>query len=196
MKTYEEKAQSVLNKIEEEKEIKRKRNRTITKVVTPIMSFCFVALIAVGAMNSGLMKQVPVQTDKGEITSPATEQTPENDLQSGENNNVSEQTPTKNPQQFESSNGAVDNSNNDICDMLGTIEKDGMFYVQVVDADASAYSKGVYLGKASDYEGCYKNYADIDGDLYQSAEDETILLVFLENGATIVLREDPSVDVE
>lgn len=183
MKTYEEKAQSVLNRIEEEKEIKRKRNRTISKVVTPIMSVCLVILIGVGAMNSGLMKLVQVQTEKDVIiTSNITESDKagsEMVKNSNADNNVPEQTPA---------NGTVDNSS----DMLGLIVRDGKFYIQDVDANVATYSQGAYLGKASDYEGYYK--FSIDGDLYQSAEDETILLVFLENGAVVVLKENMLAD--
>ena len=46
MKTYDEKAKSVLSRIEKEKEIKAKRNRAIIKYLTPAISFCLLVVLA------------------------------------------------------------------------------------------------------------------------------------------------------
>lgn len=53
MRTYEEKAQSVLHRIEEEKEIIRKRNKKLARGAAWIMSFCLVVVVAFGTIKSG-----------------------------------------------------------------------------------------------------------------------------------------------
>lgn len=66
MKTYEEKTRSVFNRIEEEKEIQRNQRRTITKIATPILSFCLVAILGIGAWQTGVFHRAPAITDAGE----------------------------------------------------------------------------------------------------------------------------------
>ena len=85
MRTYEEKAQSVLHRIEEEKEIRKKRKKKRTRGAALIMSFCLVVAAAFGTIKAGQMKLMSAATAQMETEAclpetaqrlPGTEETP------------------------------------------------------------------------------------------------------------------------
>ena len=59
MKTYEEKTQSVFQKIEEETAARRKRSRTVKRIAAPVLSLCLVAVIGFGAWQAGAFQKQP-----------------------------------------------------------------------------------------------------------------------------------------
>ena len=63
MKTYEEKAYSALKRIEEETEALRKKKRAVTRVLTPVISLCILAMLGIGVWQAGILGQpdVPLQ---------------------------------------------------------------------------------------------------------------------------------------
>lgn len=75
MKTYEEKARSALKRIEGETETRRKRKRAVTKVLTPVMGLCLVAMLGVGIWQSGILGRynapIPRDTSSQDPTSSA-----------------------------------------------------------------------------------------------------------------------------
>lgn len=63
MKTYEEMAQSALNKIGEEEKNREKRRKNVTKIAGSAVSLCLVAAIGVGVWQSGLIGKVSGTND-------------------------------------------------------------------------------------------------------------------------------------
>ena len=59
MKTYEQKTQSVFDRIEEEKEIRRIRNRKITRVVVPALSLCLVTVLGLSVWQNDVFQKLP-----------------------------------------------------------------------------------------------------------------------------------------
>ncbi|MBQ6569289.1 MAG: hypothetical protein IJL87_03435 [Clostridia bacterium] len=173
MKTYEQMAQDALTRIKDYKAEQTRKRKAAAKIAAPLACLCVLTLLGAAIFGGHLIK--PVQTAKkaGEekIVQETTVET------AGDDKDCLPETKEVTAEGAE-----------DICQMLGSVELDGKIYVEIT-ADVSVYSKGEYLGKASDYEGYYKSYSDVDGELYKSAEDEKILLVFLENGDTVVLKQ-------
>ena len=75
MKTYEEKACSALKRIEEETEARRKRKRAVTKVLTPVMGLCLVAMLGVGIWQSGTLGRSDAPSQDGSSIAGTTDDT-------------------------------------------------------------------------------------------------------------------------
>ena len=71
-------------------------------------------------------------------------------------------------------------------DRLGDAYVDGKYYLQV-SSGAGEYTPDRYLGKGSDFEGCYSE-TDIGSEFYTANENEDIIVVLLDNGAQINLK--------
>ena len=165
MKTYEEKTNCVFTRIEEEKEIRRVRKKRITKGAVPALSLCLMAALGFSVWQTGILQKTPDSTvaggpDGGAYVS---------DL--GKNAYGEEE------------------KSDDMGEWRGMIIKDDIHYLQIFET-TEAYSKGAYLGMASDFEGNYKYYDGPDGALYESAEDKNVLMLFLDNGETVVLHAE------
>ena len=59
MKTYEEKAQRVFQRIEAETALRKQRSRTVKRVAAPVVSLCLVAAIGLGAWHAGVFEKTP-----------------------------------------------------------------------------------------------------------------------------------------
>ena len=59
MKTYEEMAQSALNRIGEYEAERKKRRKTAAKIAAPAVSLCLVAVIGLGAWKAGVFEKKP-----------------------------------------------------------------------------------------------------------------------------------------
>ena len=78
MKTYEEMANSALEKINAVKEEQIKRRKTITRIGTAVIGFCFVAVISVGIISGNIFK------NNNDIVTPISEQKENSELQNNE----------------------------------------------------------------------------------------------------------------
>jgi len=71
MKTYEEMAQNALERIDTHKTEQMKRRKTMTKIAAPAVSFCLVAMLCVGTMQSGMFRagsSLVDTTDSGKVS--------------------------------------------------------------------------------------------------------------------------------
>jgi len=58
MKSYNEMAVSALQKIEEHEKMQKHRRKIITKIATPMLSFCLIALLGIGVWQFGMPQNV------------------------------------------------------------------------------------------------------------------------------------------
>ena len=165
MKTCEEKANCVFARIAEEKEVRRVRSQKIKRAAVPAWSLCLAAVLGFGAWQSGIPGQAPDTAMTG--------------------------APEGGAYVFNLDGGTYEREekSEDMGEFLGMIIKDDVHYLQGFIAEKE-YTKGIYLGRASDYEGNYKYYDGPGGDLYESAEDTEVLLLYLDNGETVLLRAE------
>ena len=59
MKTYEEMAQSALSRIEQYEAEQKKRRKAAVRIAAPVVSLCLVAVIGIGAWQSGVFEKKP-----------------------------------------------------------------------------------------------------------------------------------------
>ena len=59
MKTYEEMAQSALRRIDRYEAEQKKRRKAAARIAAPVMSFCLVAIIGLGAWHAGVFEKAP-----------------------------------------------------------------------------------------------------------------------------------------
>ena len=59
MKTYEEMAQSALDRIGQQKAEQKKRRKTAARIAAPVMSLCLAAVIGLGAWHAGAFQKTP-----------------------------------------------------------------------------------------------------------------------------------------
>lgn len=241
MKTYEEKLQSVLGKIEEQKALKKKRRKTISIAASFALSLSFVIVLGFAGMKGGLLKyrpeQAPGETDivmqhpptqpiaeTGHDNSATSEKKPDESSEGHSNSTDPEESltsgtsePTERPSEAvkptvvteptenipvvstdapqtetaEPTEGIPEGPSESTeqsppsSGLYGFIIIDGKMYDQI-DGNAMQYSRGTYLGRATDFAGYYSDQA-IDGDLYRSAEDVTVLLLYLDSGEVHIL---------
>jgi len=199
MKTYEEKAHSVLSRIEEEKETIAARKMKTKRTAMPIMSVCLAAALCVGVWNTGVLKpaenaimgggtEEAQQTEA--VSAPEnTETAAETDRNDGDAESVK---PTDAPMVEPHGEAEAvapapnEESVTSIGDALGWLAKDGVFYLQWCQGIPSDYTNGTYLGRATTFEGYYRDMND-DGELYVSAENPNVLILHLDNGGVILL---------
>jgi len=97
MKTCEEKAQSVLIRIEEEREHQRRKKKAIIRVVIPIMSFCLIVALVFITWQTGLFKNTTSHSDNGASNLDGNNYSSDTTLESSTNgeNEISEQDPAE-----------------------------------------------------------------------------------------------------
>ena len=78
MKTYEEMANSALEKINAAKEERIKRGKTITKIGATVIGLCFVAVISIGIINGNIFK------NNNDIITPVSGQEENSEIQNNE----------------------------------------------------------------------------------------------------------------
>lgn len=222
MKTYEEKLQSVLGKMEEQKARKKKRRKTISIAASFALSLSFVIVLGFAGMKGGLLKyrseQAPGETDivmqhpttqsiaesehedlvtsekkpdeSSEGHSNSTE--PEESLTSGTSEPTERTSEAVKPTAVTKPTEGIPEDPSEPTEqsppsggLYGFIIIDGKMYDQI-DGNAMQYSRGTYLGRAVNFAGYYSDQA-IDGDLYRSAEDITVLLLYLDSGEAHIL---------
>lgn len=145
MKNYEEKARSALKRIEEETEARRKRKRAVTKVLTPVMGLCLVAMLGVGIWQSGMLGRynapIPGDTSSQDPTSSAD---PTDDTEYAV---------------YTDSVHLPENNSGIAVDMIGCLVYKGKVYTQSADFcqyDAAIAQQlvGEYVGEAKDILHC------------------------------------------
>lgn len=220
MKTYDEKAQAVFEKIEKYKQMRIIRKKKIRNITVISTSLCIVIIASILLFNdkkstvdpdrpldSEIMIQhnpllSPKETEPTESTflkeNTPSETIPDGTLEPTYNNDsipietspiintepihteMTEQTEITitEPTEF------TENNPGENIDFF-YIVIDGDAYYQIFDSE-STFSIGAYLGRAMDFNGFYKDTMT-DGAVYQSNENEKILLIYLDNGEVHIL---------
>ena len=75
-----------------------------------------------------------------------------------------------------------------ITDRIAQITVDGITYRHATSFNADDYTKKECIGRASDFEGTYKDVPEVDGDVYTVNETEKVLIIMLDNGGIVVLK--------
>lgn len=150
MKTYEEKACSALKRIEEETEARRKKKRAVTKVLTPVMGLCLVAILGVGIWQSGILGRFDAVLP-GDLPS----------LSEGSDGNTSGDVSPTSPEYavYTDPVNLPENTSGVAADMIGCLVYKGKVYTQsadfyTYDAAIAQQLVGEYVGEAKDILHC------------------------------------------
>ena len=151
MKTYEEKACSALKRIEEETEARRKRKRAVTKVLTPVMGLCLVAMLGVGIWQSGML---------GRYDAPIP-----GDTSSQGGSSIADTTDDTAYTVYTDSVQLPENNSGIAVDMIGCLVYKGKVYTQSADFyqyDAATAQQlvGEYVGEAKGTLDCWSSQED------------------------------------
>lgn len=151
MKTYEEKARSALKRIEEETEARRKRKQAVTKVLTPVMGLCLVAMLGVGIWQSGML---------GRYNAPIP-----GDTSSQGGSSIADTTDNTAYEVYTDSVHLPENNSGIAVDMIGCLVYKGKVYTQSADFyqyDAATAQQlvGEYVGEAKGTLDCWSSQED------------------------------------
>lgn len=154
MKNYNEMANDVLRRIGEHETLQRNRRKDMKKIIIPICSFCFVAILGIGLCQGNLFGKTPsVELDDSTII--------------GEQDYIEPET---------------DTHSSGVGDVIGMVKYNGANFVQC-STTTKVYTPDKYLGEADDFEGTYQtNFCDVSGGLYMTKEDPNVLMVELKHG--------------
>lgn len=151
MKTYEEKARSALKRIEEETEARRKRKQAVTKVLTPVMGLCLVAMLGVGIWQSGML---------GRYDAPIP-----GDTSSQGGSSIADTTDNTAYAVYTDSVHLPENNSGIAVDMIGCLVYKGKVYTQSADfyqydAVTAQQLVGEYVGEAKGTLDCWSSQED------------------------------------
>lgn len=150
MKTYEEKACSALKRIEEETEARRKKKRAMTKVLTPVMGLCLVAILGVGIWQSDILGQ-PDAVLSGDV--PSQSESSDGDTLEDMSLSSPEYAVYTDPVNLPENTSGV------AVDMIGCLVYKGKVYTQSADfyrydSEIAQQLVGEYVGEAKGILGC------------------------------------------
>lgn len=151
MKTYEEKARSALKRIEEETEARRKRKQAVTKVLTPVMGLCLVAMLGGGIWQSGML---------GRYDAPIP-----GDTSSQGGSSIADTTDNTAYAVYTDSVHLPENNSGIAVDMIGCLVYMGKVYTQSADfyqydAVTAQQLVGEYVGEAKGTLDCWSSQED------------------------------------
>ena len=151
MKTYEEKARSALKRIEGETEARRKRKRAVTKVLTPVMGLCLVAMLGGGIWQSGML---------GRYDAPIP-----GDTSSHGGSSIADTTDNTAYAVYTDSVHLPENNSGIAVDMIGCLVYMGKVYTQSADfyqydAVTAQQLVGEYVGEAKGTLDCWSSQED------------------------------------
>ena len=151
MKTYEEKARSALKRIEEETEARRKRKQAVTKVLTPVMGLCLVAMLGGGIWQSGML---------GRYDAPIP-----GDTSSQGGSSIADTTDNTAYAVYTDSVHLPENNSGIAVDMMGCLVYMGKVYTQSADfyqydAVTAQQLVGEYVGEAKGTLDCWSSQED------------------------------------
>lgn len=151
MKTYEEKARSALKRIEEETEARRKRKQAVTKVLTPVMGLCLVAMLGGGIWQSGML---------GRYDAPIP-----GDTSSHGGSSIADTTDNTAYAVYTDSVHLPENNSGIAVDMIGCLVYMGKVYTQSADfyqydAVTAQQLVGEYVGEAKGTLDCWSSQED------------------------------------
>ena len=151
MKTYEEKARSALKRIEEETEAGRKRKQAVTKVLTPVMGLCLVAMLGGGIWQSGML---------GRYDAPIP-----GDTSSQGGSSIADTTDNTAYAVYTDSVHLPENNSGIAVDMIGCLVYMGKVYTQSADfyqydAVTAQQLVGEYVGEAKGTLDCWSSQED------------------------------------
>ena len=156
MKTYEEKACSALKRIEEETEARRKKKRAMTKVLTPVMGLCLVAILGVGIWQSDILGQ-PDAVLSGDV--PSQSESSDGDTLEDMSLSSPEYAVYTDPVNLPENTSGV------AVDMIGCLVYKGKVYTQSADfyqydAVTAQQLVGEYVGEAKGTLDCWSSQED------------------------------------
>ena len=159
MKTYEEKACSAIKRIEEETEARRKKKRAMTKVLTPVMGLCLVAILGVGIWQSDILGQ-PDAVLSGDV--PSQSESSDGDTLEDMSLSSPEYAVYTDPVNLPENTSGV------AVDMIGCLVYKGKVYTQSADfyrydSEIAQQLVGEYVGEAKGILDCL-DYGDSQED--------------------------------
>ena len=193
MKSYEEVSDNLLKRRDSFLLNKKKKEKAILGALFSLCGVFLVAFLGFGAWSDGTLKNLrynavesesEVSTDKKVYESFAEA---DGNSEFYENNSKTELSDFGSAPESKVQTGITG-------DTIGVVIVGDKTYTQFntfanLDELSKFYTPDVFLGDASKYEGTYKECInDIWAMLYTSKEDSNVLIVMLENGAYVVLK--------
>lgn len=169
MKSYNEMAQSVLNRINEYETVKKRKKKIFIRAAFPACCLCAAVIAGVAIHGAGENGTVPTP----QSSSPDSRE------------NISESS--------ENSSGSDGKKFAYADDRCGVVIVDGKEYIQDFTDYAidETFTADKSIGDARDFEGTYKMMDGIiSAEIYTVKESKNVLLVKLSNGGTVVLIRD------
>ncbi len=216
MKTYEEMASNVIERVEKHNKIKQNQKKTFMKIIASVLCVAAVTVLSIGVFNGRKSKQISVKqenrqsnnliaetethniviSDKKTKTANKKTITENKKEQNGltESENEVNETITEKPSEKTTENkySVTGSETGDCCRFIGAVNYNGYVYLQKDGANSDAYTKGKHLGRAVDFDGYYndvdKRYIEFqNGDeLYASTESEDVLIIELKNSQKLI----------
>ena len=187
MKNYNEMASDVLRRIGEYETEQRKKRKILNRVIIPVCTACFVALMGIGLWQADFWRNKP-PIDLEDSTVIGEKDWVDDKGAKGENSQIDgDYSPNGEVQSNDSNTSATSQSsettdNNDMIDVIGMVKVNGISYVQC-STNTKLYTPDKYLGEAYDFEGTYQTYlSDVASGLYIAKEDPNVLMVELKHG--------------
>lgn len=184
MKSYNEMATDVFNRIDEYK-IKQKRKRKA--IILTVTTFCFVGVITLtgfGVWQGGLFGNI-----YSTVSDRSTSACEEDNIGVSDNSQVISNELQK----------RIDELESEAADKIGWIVYEDKLYTQVQNIDISNTENikpDKYLGRANEFRGAYEIDDSGAGDLYYVSENTDLILVKLDNGAVVLLKKEDSNDFQ
>ena len=190
MKNSDEMIQSLLRRREKYFESQRKKRRTTAVAGTSVLSVCIVALVGFGVLNLGMKRSDPADpvgdesynTEESRPADVKTKSTVGTDIEDESDRKVSDD-----------ASGQHNGEEHDIAgfDLRGALVIGGDLYEQILGRDTEGWTKKDFLGKASEFDGTYKNLYGfgIEGDVYSVNESPDAVLIYLTNGGVVALEK-------
>ncbi len=187
MKDYREIANSVFEQRDRYEAAKAEKRRRTVRAAVPMCSLCLAVLVGIGAWQSGIFEEKPVPVEDGPSVSGAEGTADESPVECSAENPPVSADPADPADPVVTEGDSV----NGIIIFVSSVEWNGVTYRDNDMANASAYTRDRYIGKAGELGGKFDDTdhcrVNSDDSIYTVKETADVLFAVKADGSIVVM---------